>query len=242
MLGSASGGLTCHPDSVIAEHRCTAAAAPVASQAAHVDARIFIGDVGDAQQPLAHPGPVGGGQRGTVLEPDHRLREVVEVTRHLKQVAQAQHHVLQEGRIIGQRVCTQEGVRRLERSPSPSEGGIGGEEEVEGGDRGAQEGEGADRKRWRRRKENEEVEKEDEKSQQRVEEKDKREEMEEEEDDEQREKEEQRDGGRGKSPPPLPPELMFMRSVSSRCPSKDKNILKTHLMISNRLASISLFK
>lgn len=114
MLGSASRGLTCHPDSVIAEHRRTAAAATVASQPAHVDARVLVGNVGDAQQPLAHPGPVGGGQRGTVLEPGHGLREVVKVTWHLQQVAQAQHHVLQEGRIIGQRVCTQEEGRGSE--------------------------------------------------------------------------------------------------------------------------------
>lgn len=116
MWWSASRGLTCHADGVIAECRrvATAAATTVASQPADVDARVLVGDVGDAQQPLAHPGPVGGGQRGAVLEPGHGLREVIEVTRHLQQVAQAQHHVLQEGRLIGQRVCTQQEVRRSE--------------------------------------------------------------------------------------------------------------------------------
>ena len=93
--------LTCHPDGVVAEQRVAV------GEPARVDARVLVRHVDDAQHPLAEPRPVAGHQSGAVFEPDHGLRGVVQLARHLQRFPHAQDKVLQEGCLTGHGVCTQ---------------------------------------------------------------------------------------------------------------------------------------
>lgn len=90
--------ITCHPDGVVAKQQVGA------RQPARVDARVLVGHVDDAQDPLSHPRAVAGRQQGAIFEPADGLRVVFQVAGHFQGVPHGQDIVLQEGRLAGHRV------------------------------------------------------------------------------------------------------------------------------------------